>query len=281
MEESKDNKFIPMTSVSSGKGREIGEDLFYYTNQIVNVVFIGKPNQAGWVLVDAGMPKSGSKLLEVAEERFGKGNKPSAIILTHGHFDHVGGILDLIEEWKVPVYAHVDEFPYLYGQKSYPEPDPSVEGGMLAKISSIYPHEPIDITEALFPLPEDFSVPQLPGWKWVPTPGHSPGHISLFREEDKTLISGDAFITVRQDSFYKVLTQKEEVHGPPRYLTINWQAAWNSVRRLEGLHPEVVIPGHGSAMRGEELTKGLKKLADEFKTLAIPDYGKYVDDRDK
>lgn len=281
MEESKDNKFIPMTSVSSGKGREVGDDLFYYTNQIVNVIFIGKPDQAGWVLVDAGMPKSGSKILEVAEERYGKGNKPSAIILTHGHFDHVGGLLDLIQEWKVPVYAHVDEFPYLYGQKSYPEPDPSVEGGILAKISSIYPHEPIDITEALFPLPEDFSVPQLPGWKWVHTPGHSPGHVSLFREEDRTLISGDAFITVKQDSFYKVLTQKEEVQGPPRYLTINWQAAWNSVRRLEDLHPEVVIPGHGSAMRGEELMKGLKKLADEFKTIAIPDYGKYVEDRDK
>lgn len=277
MKESNDYKYIPMTSISSGKEREVGNDIYYYTNQIVNVIFLGNPNEGEWVLVDAGMPKSGSKILEIAEKRFGKGNKPSAIILTHGHFDHVGGLMELVQEWKVPVYAHIEEFPFLLGEMSYPEPDSSVQGGMLAKISSIYPTEPIDITEALFPLPEDFSIPILKGWKWVHTPGHSPGHISLFREQDKVLISGDAFITVKQDSFYKVLVQKEEINGPPRYLTINWQAAWESVRKLEELQPQIVIPGHGSAMSGEKLTKGLQKLVNEFDTMAIPDHGKYVD----
>ncbi|MCW3114053.1 MAG: fold metallo-hydrolase [Segetibacter sp.] len=274
MHQSEDNKFIPMTSVSSGKVRKAREDVFYYTNQIVNVIFIG--TSEGWVLVDAGMPKCGEELRLVAEDIFGANAKPSAIILTHGHFDHVGGIVHLIEHWNVPVYAHPLEFPFLTGQQSYPEPDTSVEGGMLAKISSIYPNEPIDITPALKALPGDGTVPHLEGWKWVHTPGHSPGQVALFRESDATLISADAIITVKQDSMYKVLVQKKEVCGPPVYLTTNWQAAYESVKKLEALNPQIVVPGHGTAMEGAELTEGLRKLVDEFEEGAVPEHGKFV-----
>jgi glyoxylase-like metal-dependent hydrolase (beta-lactamase superfamily II) len=279
MHQSKDDKFIPMTSVSSGKLREARHDVAYYTNQIVNVIFIGTPDH--WVLVDAGMPKSGEEIRLVAEDRFGAGSKPAAIILTHGHFDHVGGIVHLIEQWNVPVYAHPLEFPFLTGQQNYPEPDVTVEGGMLAKISAIYPNEPVDIQPVLKPLPDDYTVPELPGWKWFHVPGHSPGQVALFRENDRTLISADAFITVKQDSMYKVLVQKKEVCGPPVYLTTDWQAAWNSVKKLYNLQPELVVPGHGSAMEGKELTKGLKTLVEDFEEVAIPDHGKFVTESDK
>ncbi len=274
MHQSEDNKFIPMTSVSSGKVREARSDVFYYTNQIVNVVFIGTPDH--WVLVDAGMPKCGEEIRMVAEDIFGANSKPSAIILTHGHFDHVGGIVHLIEHWNVPVYAHPNEFPFLTGEQSYPEPDTTVEGGMLAKISSIYPNEPINIKPALQPLPGDISVPGLSEWKWVCTPGHSPGQVALFRESDRTLISADAFITVKQDSLYKVLVQKKEVCGPPVYLTTDWLEAFKSVKTLEALRPEIVIPGHGTAMEGAELTEGLRRLVNEFDEIAVPDHGKFV-----
>ena len=49
-------------------------------------------------------------------------------------------------------------------------------------------------------LPEDGSIPHLPDWEWIYTPGHSPGHVSFFREKDLTLIVGDAFVTVKQES---------------------------------------------------------------------------------
>lgn len=269
-----------MTSVSAGKMRHLRTDVAYYTNQIVNVVFIGLPNQAGWTLIDAGMPFSSGKILKEAQKRFGK-NKPAAIILTHGHFDHVGGITELIKEWKVPVYAHPLEFPYLTGAENYPEPDPSVQGGILAKISSVYPHEPIQIEEALHQLPADGSLPGLPGWKWIHTPGHSRGHVSFFRPADKTLVAGDAFVTVRQDSLYKVLIQKEEINGPPNYFTPDWASARASVKLLEALQPEAAVTGHGDAMTGEKLAAGLKDLAENFDKIAIPAHGKYVNKNDR
>ena len=280
MEQSKDNKFIPMISVSSGSGKEVKSDVYYYTNQIVNIIMIGEPGSQ-WVLIDAGMPHSGKEIIEAAEKRFGKGSKPAAIFLTHGHFDHVGSVVDLIQEWQVPVYAHPDESPFLTGQQPYPEPDTSVEGGLLAKISSIYPHQPIDIAEALLPFPVDGTLPFLTEWRWIAAPGHSPGQVVFWREVDHTLISADAFITVKQDSLYKVLIQKEEVHGPPVYLTTDWFAAKETVVKLANLNPQLVISGHGQYMEGEELTNDLRRLAENFDELAVPDHGKYVNKRNK
>ena len=276
--QSEDNRFIPMTSIAAGTGHELLPDLYYYTNQIVNVIFVGSVENYEWVLIDAGMPHSGSKIMNEAARRFPLNPKPLAIILTHGHFDHVGGIVKLIKEWNVPVYAHPLEFPFLTGKNDYPEPDTTVEGGLLAKISSIYPHQSIDIETHLLPLPANGIVPGMPGWRWLATPGHSPGHVSFFREKDRSLIAGDAFITVRADSFYKVLTQKKEINGPPRYLTTDWEEACASVKKIEALQPRIAITGHGPAMHGEELQKGLKKLAEEFETLAVPTHGKFVGD---
>ncbi|WP_188456060.1 MBL fold metallo-hydrolase [Virgibacillus oceani] len=280
MHESKDNKFIPMTSILSGTGQKVSNDVYYYTDQIVNMCFIGLPNEGEWVLVDAGLPNAASEIRSVAVDRFGRESRPSAIILTHGHFDHVGGLIELVEEWEVPVYAHELELPYLTGEESYPEPDATVEGGLLAKISPWYPNQPINLGDAVKALPDDNSVPGLEDWKWIHTPGHSPGHVSFFRENDKTLLSGDAVITVRQDKFYNVLMQTEEVNGPPRYLTTDWNAAFESVKKLKQLQPNVLVSGHGHFMGGDDLSEGLQNLVENFDKLAIPDYGRYVDGQD-
>lgn len=277
MNYSKDNKFIPVTSISAHTGEEVARDLFYYTNQVVNICMYGSPtHKDGWVLIDTGMPKSAEEILSVVEERFGPDSRPKAIILTHGHFDHVGASVELARQWNVPVYAHELELPYLTGKSSYPEPDPSVEGGLVAKVSSYFPNEATNLGGHIHPLPADGSVPGMNGWRWIHTPGHSPGHISLFREEDRTLIAGDAFVTVRQDSLYKVLVQKMEVCGPPRYFTTDWQAAWESVKKLAALKPRVAVTGHGTPMEGEELDEGLTKLVQDFEKVAIPDYGRYI-----
>lgn len=277
MHESKDKRFIPMTSITNGTGDEAAIDVAYYTDQIVNVSFIGYPEDGDWFLIDAGLPYSEDEIRSVSTGRFGKERKPKAIILTHGHFDHVGGLIELVRKWEVPVYAHPMEMPYLTGKKSYPVPDGSVEGGMLAKMSPMYPNEPIDLGEAVHPLPDDGSIPGLPEWQWLHTPGHSPGHVSFFRDSDKLLLSGDAFITVKQDSFYNVLTQEAKVSGPPNYLTTDWDAAYESVKKLAALEPKKVVPGHGVMMKDEDLEKGLNNLINHFDEMAVPAYGRFVE----
>lgn len=91
------------------------------------------------------------------------------------------------------------------------------------------------------------------------------------------MLSGDACITVKQDSFYNVLMQNPELNGPPRYLTTDWEAAWRSVKKIAALNPSLIVPGHGISMEDEELKKGLNALVENFGEVAIPDYDKYID----
>src|SRR3712207_3351949 len=73
---------------------EASHDIACLQVLIANVIFVGDPadGSAGWVLVDAGMPYSAGRIVAAAEARFGRGARPRAIILTHGHFDHVGAL---------------------------------------------------------------------------------------------------------------------------------------------------------------------------------------------
>ncbi|MDX1962272.1 MAG: MBL fold metallo-hydrolase [Pirellulales bacterium] len=258
---------------------QVVADLAFQRLMIANVVYFGQPDgtNRAWVLVDAGVPGSASSILSAAENRFGKGNPPAAIILTHGHFDHVGGLTQLAERWNVPVYAHYLEMPYLDGSASYPAPDPTVGGGLMSALSSFYPRGPINVGERLQPLPRDNSVPGMPGWEWIHAPGHTPGQIALWRETDRFLIAADAFITTRQESAYAVLTQTPELHGPPMYYTQNWDQARETVRHLATLEPEFIVTGHGPAMRGPEMRQALHTLARDFDRVAVPTQGVYVE----
>ncbi|MDY0406966.1 MBL fold metallo-hydrolase [Virgibacillus sp. 179-BFC.A HS] len=276
MNESKDNRFIPMTSIANGIWQEIAKDVYGYTDQIVNLTIINKPEEHAWYLVDTGLPGSADEIKSVIEEHLADAGKPSAILLTHGHFDHVGGLIELNKGWEVPIYAHPSEFPYLTGEKAYPKPDMTVEGGLLAKISPYYPNEPIDVSPYLKELPKNLGEIGLPEWEWIHTPGHAPGHVSFFCPDKGLLLAGDAFITVKQDSFFKVLLQNEEISGPPRYLTTDWKEAKTSVQKLADLHPDIAFTGHGPLMQGKELKEGLQDLVDHFEEKAVPDYGKYI-----
>jgi glyoxylase-like metal-dependent hydrolase (beta-lactamase superfamily II) len=263
-----------------GGVRAVTHDLAYQRLGIVNVACFGAAGAPDhrWVLVDAGVMGTTRLILGAVEARFGPGARPAAIVLTHGHFDHVGALPELAERWGVPVFAHPLELPYLNGQASYPPPDPTVGGGMMSALSPLYPRGPIDVTPWLAPLPADGSVPGMPGWRWLHTPGHTPGHVSLWRASDRTLIAGDAFITTRQESAYAVAVQKPEMHGPPAYYTQDWEGARASVRELAALEPELAVTGHGRAMQGPALREGLRTLARDFDRVAVPDRGRYVDD---
>ena len=228
-----------------------------------------------WVLVDAGLKGSAGKIIAMAVELFGEDLPPAAIILTHGHFDHTGAIKDLLKKWPVKVYAHALELPFLTGLSAYPPPDPTAGGGAMSFFSFLYPKKAIDLGEHVQTVPKDGTLPFSDDWVYIHTPGHSPGHISLYRPQDKVLIVGDAFVTIKSESLFSVITQKKEISGPPKYFTPNWLAAAMSVKKLRDLKPEVAGTGHGPSMKGDELTQGLGDLVNDFQHLAIPEDGRY------
>lgn len=262
----------PQDKAREDGAHEIVGDVAYKQLAIVNVVFAGSPGcgDGQWVLIDTGVFGSAQAIKSTAKARFNQTGKPAAIILTHGHFDHVGCVETLAREWNVPVYAHPAEHPYLNGSRSYEAPDPSVGGGLIAAISPLFPTSPVDLTHFLRALPADHSVPHMPGWRWIHTPGHSPGHISLWRQSDGLLIAGDAFVTTRQESIYAAVTQAPEMHGPPAYFTPDWDSAQRSVVNLALLAPEIVITGHGAAMSGPLMRTALNNLAEHFDAVAVP-----------
>lgn len=251
--------------------QEVTSDIARLQVAISNIYFVGRPGQS-WVLVDTGVPAFAAYIKHAAEQRYGSGARLEAIILTHGHFDHSGCAMALAREWDVPIYAHPLEFPYVTGESLYPPFDPTV-GGFLAFALRFIPQTHRDLRPYLRELPAGGSVPFLPEWEWHFTPGHAPGHISLFRASDRTLIAGDAFVTVDVDNAVDFLTQKPELNRPPAPATPDYESAQDSVRRLAELEPLTIAAGHGQAISGPEVPGQLRRFAQHS---MMPEHGRYV-----
>ena len=168
--------------------------------------------------------------------------------------------------------------PYLTGRSAYPPPDPTVGGGVMARTAKLFPNHPYDFRPRIQTLPADGSVPEMPGWRWIHTPGHAPGHVSLFREFDRVLVAGDAFITQKQESFWGVVSRHVVIHGPPWYFTPDWPAARESVRRLADLRPASPPPATACRSPARACTRALPPWPTASKTSACPPRGRYVNE---
>ena len=237
----------------------------------VNVLALGEPG-GPWLLVDAGLPGSAGVIHRAVARRFGTGARPEAILLTHGHFDHVGAARNLAEGWDVPLFAHPLETPYLTGRSDYPPRDPTM-GGAMAQMSRLMPDHGYDFDDLVRELPADGTVPVLRDWRWLHTPGHTPGHVSLYREADRVLLAADAFATMNLDSWSAFLTRKRELSRPSPPFTFDWATTRRSIMKLAALEPKVLAAGHGLAMEGDHIAAELRRFTESF---TPPGRGRYV-----
>lgn len=248
----------------------IAPDVGWLPISFVNVYFIGRPG-GPWALVDAGLPGRANQILEAAEARFGTDARPEAILLTHGHFDHAGSALVLAERWDVPIYAHRLEMPYLTGKSDYPPPDPTV-GGAIAFLARFMPTHARDLGDRMRELQPN-EVPEIAGWEWLATPGHSPGHVSFFRPSDRVLLAGDAFATMNMDSWPGLITGQRRLARAGAPFNTDWDATRLSVRELAKLRPNVAGCGHGIPRCDADLPARLERFAERFRA---PSRGRYV-----
>jgi glyoxylase-like metal-dependent hydrolase (beta-lactamase superfamily II) len=229
-----------------------------------NVYFVGAGTS--WVLIDAAWAKDAPFIREAAEGLIGTDVRPGAILLTHAHPDHAGSALQLAKAWDCPVYVHPCELPLATGDFSamakFAGPlDTWVvlplmriigrrrRSAMLARSS---------LASVVRVLEPNAGVPGLPDWQCIPTPGHTPGHVSFFRNSDRVLITGDAVVTMELNSLSGLLRQRQGLSGPPRYTTWNWSVARKSMITLAELRPTVLASGHGMAMTGHETGDALR-----------------------
>src|SRR3712207_6679187 len=183
----------------------------------VNVYVVGD------VLVDAGTQGMGKGL----PQKLG-GRTSNAHAITHAHPDHVGGSKHVVDALSVPFWAPAGDADACERGRSVVA-DSKVKG--LMSRGNGFPALPV-----VRKLNEGDDVA---GFTVLDTPGHSHGHISLWRESDRVLICGDVFFN------FHLLTTRYGLRHPPGPFTIDPEQNRASQRRLAELEPSVVAFGHG------------------------------------
>jgi glyoxylase-like metal-dependent hydrolase (beta-lactamase superfamily II) len=251
--------------------REIGKGI-----SRSNVYFVR--SGASWVLIDAASANCSRLIQKTAESLFGADTRPVSILLTHYHPDHAGSALELAHMWGCPVYMHPDELPLAVNRDlstvdRYANP---LDRRLILPLLRLMPRRRVEsmlsrdslkgVAHAFAP---GSAIPGLPDWECIHTPGHTPGHVVLFRTADRVLITGDAVVTADLNSLpgavlWGLRVNKQKVCGPPWYSTWNREAAKESVGVLAGLEPRILASGHGIPMTDEETARELRALADSF-----------------
>lgn len=232
-----------------------------------NVYLVG--SGSSWALIDAGWASDGPAIRQAAEAVFGLDARPVAILLTHAHPDHAGAALELARLWDCPVEVHPAELPVAEGDfaamKAAAGPLDTWLVLPLLRVMGERRRAAIIARSSLRGVVRAFNpdaaVPGLPGWQCIPTPGHTPGHVSFFRPNDRVLISGDAVVTLRVNSVSGLLLGRPGLSGPPRYTTWSPPAARGSVAALARLEPRALAGGHGIPMIGTGTAGALRAFA--------------------
>jgi glyoxylase-like metal-dependent hydrolase (beta-lactamase superfamily II) len=196
------------------------------------------------ILVDAGFPGQLS-LFRQELERVGMSiNRLNRIIVTHQDRDHIGGLAEIANAAgkDVRILAHAREKPFIQGDELFVK--------SVHRTNPPPPIPPFDRVKVTGELADGDVLPFAGGVVVIHTPGHSPGHICLYHEKSKTLVSGDALNLV-----------EDQLTGPNSQFTHDLIAATASLKKLSRFDIQTVICYHGGVFRGD-VNRRIAELAE-------------------
>jgi glyoxylase-like metal-dependent hydrolase (beta-lactamase superfamily II) len=205
------------------------------------------------VVVDPGLPSVANQMLGRIRDDLGREpNSIAAVLCTHGHSDHVGGVSTMLEHCSADVHLPVRCQAYLEGEM--PRVFPLVESSV--RFMGVYAEQRFSLTafrEFLVgsrkvgfggrsDMQIDFDVagfvadgdpmPSAPGWETIHAPGHTDDSTCFYHAETATLISGDAIVTEDGTAWFN-----------PEYVDL--ETAGETIDRMMSLEVRHLLPGHG------------------------------------
>jgi glyoxylase-like metal-dependent hydrolase (beta-lactamase superfamily II) len=182
------------------------------------------------VLVDSASRHAGRRILRQL-----RGHKVTAHAITHAHPDHQGASKEVCDALGIPFWVGERDV------KAAENPD---------LIAELQPDHPVArFYDRIFRGPGRrvdrvlHEGDEVAGFRVIDTPGHSAGHVSLWRESDRVLVLGDVLNNM------DVLTGVPGLHEPKPYLTPDPAENRRSIRKLLALEPALVLFGHGAPLR--------------------------------
>ena len=213
---------------------KIIDNLFVVPNVVANPYLI--LDEDGITVIDTGLPRSEKKILAYIARLGKQAQSIKRIIITHADLDHFGGLAALQAASGARTFASKIEADAIAAGKSSREIKPagfSLRRMLFALVSPIVKATPFQIDELLV---EGDKLPALGGLVVVETPGHTPGHISLFAPSAGVLFCGDSIVSDQKTN---------TLQGSRPGLTWDESRARESERKQSGLGAHIVCSGHG------------------------------------
>jgi glyoxylase-like metal-dependent hydrolase (beta-lactamase superfamily II) len=234
-------------------------ELKFVFNGIENTIYpVMLCDEKEVILVDCGYPGFLNLIKDIAESKDVDMNRLTKIIITHHDYDHMGSLAAFKREYpNIKILSSIDDEAYVSGkikslrlqqaEKLYdllPENEKEGAEAFQQLLESIEPSN-VDIG-----LHDGDSFPWCGGVEIITTPGHMPGHISIYLKDFKTLISGDAL----------VIENGELAIANPRY-TLDIIEAKKSIKKLLSREIDKIICYHGGVYAQDNIKDSLQKLS--------------------